>query len=133
MVNIVVEELNRVYQGENVYYRCKISCRCNDRTKTFYYEKVMDKDEALNFTDEELKKLFDSHPWDVRTLHFNLELNDNAGNLVELNQPEEVIDYLSREKEVNEDDEDKISGYTDVSLTSDEKELLKKLQEKKHH
>lgn len=119
MVNIVVEELDRVYQGENVYYRCKISCRCNDRSKTFYYEKVMDKDEALNFTDEELKKLFDSHPWDVRTLSFTLE--------------EKVEEVKHEEVKHEEVEEDKMSGYTDISLTDEEKELLRKLQEKKHH
>jgi hypothetical protein len=57
MVNINVRELDRVYNNDNVYYRCHIKCDCNNRTKTFYHEKVMKADEELHFTDEELMPL----------------------------------------------------------------------------
>ncbi len=124
MVNINVRELDRVYNNDNVYYRCHIKCDCNNRTKTFYHEKVMKADEELHFTDEELIQLFKSQPWDIKEMNYNVVIQEPEP------QPEPEPEPQPEPEQDIEDD--KISGFTDVELNEDEMELLKKLQQKRH-
>jgi FtsZ-interacting cell division protein YlmF len=137
MVNIQVRELSRSYDNENVYYRCHIKCDCSNRTKTFYFEKVMNKNDDLFFTEDELIELFKQHPWDVRELSFNIEIQEEQQEQEQEEQQEEQQEQEQEEQqeeqqeEENNDEDDRISGFTDIELNDEERELLLRLKEKK--